>query len=250
MSSRIMLVDDHALFRQGLRSLLSAVPDFTVIGEAADGKVAISEALTLLPDIMIMNVALPGMNGIETTGHIKRRLPRVRVVMLTTFKSDEYLRESLRVGADAYLLKNATCEELILALRSVANGKKYLSPDVSEHLVDGFLNPGRTPESKSPLYNLTRRERSILQLIAEGRSNRTTAEFLSVSPKTVEKHRANLMRKLGLRNSGELMMLAIEMGLIERPGVVSRLLEHRLGTVSTPDGGPNAMGTGGGLAAA
>jgi DNA-binding NarL/FixJ family response regulator len=228
MPLSILLVDDHALFRQGLRALLAGLPSFTVVGEATDGKAAVAEALLLKPDIVIMNIALPGMNGMEATSNIKRRLPAVRVVMLTTFKSDEYLRESLRVGVDGYLLKDTSLEELVMALRSVAGGKKYLSPDVSSHLVDGFLNPGRAAEPNSPLYMLTRRERSILQLIAEGRSNRTTAEFLSVSPKTVEKHRANLMRKLGLRNSGELMMVAVEMGLVERPGVVSRLVESRL----------------------
>jgi DNA-binding NarL/FixJ family response regulator len=227
MPHRILIVDDNHLLRMGLRALLSGVPEFTVVGEALDGKAALTEAMALQPDILLMDIALTGMNGMEVTSHLKRRLPGVRVVILTAFKSDEYLRESLRVGVDGYLLKDATFEELLMALRSVVQGKRYLSPDISSHLVDGFLNPGRPATANSPLQLLTTRERSILQLIAEGRSNRTTAEFLSVSPKTVEKHRARLMQKLGLRNAAELMLVALEMGLIERPGAVSRLVDNR-----------------------
>lgn len=220
---RILIVDDNNLLRQGLRSLLSE--HFVVVGEAADGKAAITQALQLQPDVVLMDISLPGMNGMEATTHIKRRLPEVRVIMLTALKPLEYLRESLRVGVDGYLLKNASYEELLTAVRSVVQGKIYLSPDVSSQLVDGFLHPGQQGEDSSPLKRLTARERSILQLIAEGRTNRTTAEFLSVSPKTVEKHRARLMHKLGLRNAAELTLVALELGLIERPGSVSRLVD-------------------------
>ena len=227
MPTRILIVDSHNLLRQGLGALLSTCPEFIVAGEACDGKTAISEALTLQPDIVLMDIALPGMNGMEVTAHIKRRLPSVRVVILTSLESDEYVRESLRVGADGYLLKGASYDELLAALRSVAQGKKYLSPDVSGRLVDGFLNPSTLATADaSPLRRLSTRERSILQLIAEGRTNRTTAEFLSVSPKTVEKHRARLMHKLGLRNAAELTLVALEIGLIKRPGAVSRLVSE------------------------
>lgn len=228
MPTRIFLADDHHLLRQGLRALLSQQVEFTVVGEAPDGKTALSEALLLQPDIVLMNIALPGMNGMEVTAHLKRRLPTVRVVMLTSYKSEEYLRESLRVGADGYLLKDASYDELLLALRNVGQGRKYLSPAVSGQLVDGFLNPGQRGPGQSPLQRLTSRERSILQLIAEGRTNRSAAEFLSVSPKTVEKHRARLMHKLGLRNAGELLLAALEMGMVERPGTVSRLVDRSL----------------------
>ena len=225
MASRILIVDDHNLLREGLRSLLSQHADFEVVGEASDGKGAVAAAFALVPDIVLMDIALPGMNGMDVTERIKRRLPAVRVIMLTAFKSEEYLRGSLRVGADGYLLKDASADELLLALRCVARGKTYLSPDVSSQLVDGFLNPGKQGESHSPMHRLTGRERSILQLIAEGRTNRAAAEFLNVSTKTVEKHRARLMGKLGLRNAAELMLVALELGLIERPGSVSRLVE-------------------------
>ena len=226
MPQRVFIADDHNLLRQGLRALISQSVDFSVEGEAADGKTALSEVLLHRPDIVLMNVALPGMNGMEVTAQIKRRLPEIRVIMLTSFKSEEYLRESLRVGADGYLLKDASYEELLQALRSVGQGKKYLSPAISGQLVEGFLNPAGAGRSRSPLQQLTSRERSILQLIAEGRTNRTAAEFLSVSPKTVEKHRARLMQKLGLRNAGELLLAAFEMGMVERPGAVSRLVDR------------------------
>jgi DNA-binding NarL/FixJ family response regulator len=228
MSHRVLLVDDHALFRQGLRALMSGQTEFQICGEAADGKSAYDEALAHQPDIVLTDIALPGVDGMQAAGNIKRRMPSVRVVILTSSKSDDHLRQSLKVGVDGYVLKDASYDELIMALRSVVVGKRYLSPDVSGHLVNEYLNPGRSGEAKSPLNVLTNRERSILQLIAEGRSNRTTAEFLSVSTKTVEKHRANLMRKLGLRNSGELMLVAVEMGLISRPGTVSRLVDARI----------------------
>jgi DNA-binding NarL/FixJ family response regulator len=205
MPHRILLVDDHALFRQGLRALMAGQAEFAIVGEAGDGRAAYDEALAHQPEIVLMDIALPGLDGLQAAANIKRRMPTVRVVILTSSKYDE----------------------LIMALRSVVGGKRYLSPDVSGHLVNEYLNPGRNGEQKSPLNVLTNRERSILQLIAEGRSNRTAAEFLSVSTKTVEKHRANLMRKLGLRNSGELMLVAVEMGLVERPGTVSRLVAAR-----------------------
>jgi DNA-binding NarL/FixJ family response regulator len=226
MSTRILIVDENNLLRQGLRSLLSE--HFVVVGEACDGKSAISEAMAVQPEVVLMDIALPGMNGMEVTSHLKRRFPAIRVIMLTSLKSQDYLRESLRAGVDGYLLKNASYEELLTAMRSVVHGKKYLSPDVSAHLVDGFLHPDQVNATHSPLTRLTARERSILQLIAEGRTNRTTAEFLSVSPKTVEKHRARLMHKLGLRNAAELILVALELGLIERPGSVSRLVDDAI----------------------
>ena len=226
MKKRIMIVEDHNLLRQGLRSLVSTLPDFDVVGEARDGKEAERLALSLVPDLIMMDLSMPGMNGIEATAQIKRRLPQVRVIALTAYKTDEYVREALRAGADGYVLKDASYEELVLALRHVAVGKRFLSADVSGHLVDALIStthvvaPATAP---SPWNKLTARERSILKLIAEGRTNRSAAEYLNVSPKTIEKHRASVMRKLGLRNVAELTLVALESGLIERPGAVSRL---------------------------
>jgi len=161
---------------------------------------------------------MPGMNGIEATLLIKQRLPLTRVLVLTVHDSEQYVREALRAGADGYALKDATYEEFINAVQTVASGKKYLSPNVSSHLVDAYLRRSGKPATLDHWDALTSRERSILKLVAEGRTNRMAGEFLNISAKTVEKHRANLMRKLDLHNATELVLAALEMGLIETRG--------------------------------
>lgn len=224
MTIRVLIVDDSHLFRLGLSALISAQEGFTVVAHSRSGKEAVQTSLSAAPDVVLIDIALPGVNGLEVVPHIKRRQPNAKVVMLTNFRTEDYVRAALRAGADGYVLKDASFDELIMALRSVASGKTYLSPDVSCHVVQSFLHPGSTSTKSSPLEVLTHRERSILQLIAEGRTNRSAAEYLSVSPKTIEKHRARLMRKLGLRNASELLLAAMEMGMVERPGTVSRLV--------------------------
>jgi DNA-binding NarL/FixJ family response regulator len=223
MKHRVLIVEDHHLLRQGLRAMVAALPDFDVVGEAKDGREAVRQAVALQPELILMDLSMPNMNGIEATAQVKRRLPQIRVVALTSFRTDEYMREALRAGADGYLLKDASYDEFVIALRSVMAGKKFLSPDVSGQLVDTFVHRGRQAQPDTPWDKLTARERGILKLIAEGRTNRSAAEYLNVSPKTVEKHRASLMRKLGLRNAAELTLAALESGLIERPRTVARL---------------------------
>jgi len=225
MSIRVVLVDDNTLFRLGLSALISSHDDFTVVSHVRTGKEAVQASLSVNPDVVLMDVVLAGSSGLETVAQIKRRQPQVRVVMLTALGTEDYVREALRAGADGYVLKDASIDELLMALRSVALGKHYLSPDVSAHVVNSFLHPPANDGTAKPskLESLTRRERSILQLIAEGRTNRKAAEFLSLSPKTVEKHRANLMHKLGLRSAVELTLVALELGLIDRPFAVARL---------------------------
>jgi DNA-binding NarL/FixJ family response regulator len=223
MSIRVLLVDNNTLFRKGLAALLSAHPDFTVVGDVRSCKEAVQKSLQVDPDVLMTDILLGGVNGLECVAEIKRRQPRVRVILLTTLRAEEHVRAALRIGVDGYVLKDATIEEVQLALRNVARGRKYLSPDVSEHVFDTFLDPQRAQGPVSRLDRLTTRERSILQLVAEGRTNRGAAEFLSVSPKTVEKHRATLMHKLGLRNAAELTLVAIELGLVERPDSLVRL---------------------------
>lgn len=245
MMYRIVIAEDHNLLRQGLRSMISGLPDFTVVGEAHDGKEAVRQAMSLRPDVVLMDLSMPGMNGIEATLQIKQRLANTRVIALTAYKTDEYVREALRAGADGYVLKDGAYDELVMALRSVVTGKKFLSPDVSGHLVNSFLHRTAAPAKVTPWDSLTARERSILKLIAEGRTNRSAAAFLNVSPKTVEKHRASLMRKLGLRNVAELTLVALESGLIEQPGTVRRLFSTGVGA-----GDEEAGGTPPGLAAA
>jgi DNA-binding NarL/FixJ family response regulator len=226
MKKRVLIAEDHNLLRQGLRSLVSTLPDFEVVGEARDGKEAIHQAVALKPELILMDLSMPGMNGMEAASQIKRRMPEVRIIALTAFKTDEYVREALRAGADGYVLKDASYDELVMALRRVSSGKRFLSADVSGRLIDSLLD-GRAPRpstaASGPWEKLTARERSILKLIAEGRTNRTAAEFLNVSPKTIEKHRASVMHKLGLKNVAELTLVALESGLIERPGSVTRL---------------------------
>ena len=242
MTYRIVIAEDHNLLRQGLRSMVGGLPDFAVVGEATDGKEAIRQTLALRPDVVLMDLSMPGMNGIEATLHIKQRLPEVHVIALTAYKTDEYVREALRAGADGYVLKEGAYEELVMALRSVVSGKKFLSPDVSGHLVTTFLHRGSSPARATPWDSLTVRERSILKLIAEGRTNRMAAAFLNVSPKTVEKHRASLMRKLGLRNVAELTLVALESGLIEQPGTVRRLFDGTQGDDPKVGGAPTSFG--------
>jgi len=225
MTIRVLLVDDNNLFRLGLCALISAYDEFTVIAHVRSGKDAVQASLSLKPDVVLMDIVLAGVNGLESVSQIKQRQPGVKVVMLTTLRTEDYVREALRAGADGYLIKDASFDELLMAIRAVANGKHYLSPDVSQHVVQSFLHPESNGAKSSRLEILTRRERSILQLIAEGRTNRTAAQFLNLSPKTVEKHRSNLMHKLGLRNAAELTLVAVELGLIERPFAIARLMK-------------------------
>ncbi|MFC5473639.1 response regulator [Paraherbaspirillum soli] len=218
MSHRVLIVEDHNLLREGLRSMIMRLPDYEVVGEACDGKEAIHNAILLRPDLILMDLSMPGINGIEATAQIKRRMPNVRILALTGYKTDEYVREALRAGADGYALKDSSYEEFVNAIHTVIRGKKFICPDVSVHLIDIILHRGSPAPSSTPWDTLTSRERSIIKLIAEGRTNRMTGQFLNISSKTVEKHRANLMHKLGLKNATELVLLALEMGLIENRG--------------------------------
>ena len=230
MNRKILLADDNNLFRLGLSALLSSNDEFTVIGHLGAGKDAVQAAFSLNPDLVLMDIVLAGVSGLESVTQIKRRQPQVKIVILTSLRTHDCVREALRVGADGYVLKDASLEELLMALRFVSQGKKYLSPEVSGHLVQSFLNPESHGAQSSRLDMLTTRERSILQLIAEGRTNRTAAECLSVSPKTIEKHRSSLMHKLGLRNVAELTMVALELGLIQRSFALTRLMNDSAGS--------------------
>ena len=223
MNIRVLVVDNNNLFRQGLSALIAAQDEFTVVAHLRDGKEAVQACLSSEPDLVLMDIMLSGVNGLESVSQIKRRQPHIKVMMLTAFRTGDYVREALRVGADGYVLKDASFDELLMAMRYVAQGKKYLSPDVSEHVVQSFLHPESKGTQSSRLEILTPRERGILQLIAEGRTNRTAAEFLSVSPKTVEKHRATLMHKLGLRNAGYLERFTVAYQLVRSGHHICRL---------------------------
>ena len=213
---RILIVDDHTLFRAGVRALLTQDPNIEVVGEADNGRDAIRAVGQLAPHLVLMDLSMPSMNGMEAMTEIKRRYPEVRVLVMTLHKSEDYIHASLKAGADGYILKDAMPEEFRVATRSVLAGKTYLSMDVSAKVVTGYLGGGKSSGASSVYDSLTHREREVLKLVAEGKSNKFIAEFLSLSVKTVEKHRSNLMAKLNLHNASELTAYAMEKGLIVR----------------------------------
>ncbi|MDH4109079.1 MAG: response regulator transcription factor [Gammaproteobacteria bacterium] len=213
---RIMIVDDHTIMRDGLQALISGEPGFEVVGTAADGKTAIRNVAALQPDIILMDLTMPGTSGIDAIAHIKRQHPNVKVIALTFHKEDRYIHATLEAGADAYVLKDDSRAELFTALRSVLSGKSYLSPSICDRIVAGYL-AGNDGGSKEPSWEiLTKREREVIKLIAEGHKTRQIAEYLSLSPKTVEKHRTNLMKKLDLHSVSAVTLYAIQNGLISQ----------------------------------
>lgn len=211
----VFLVEDHTLVREGLRALLSLDPRIEVVGESDNGHDAIRLIGSCLPALVLMDLSMPGMNGTEAIREIKLRHPEIRIIVLTVHQTEEYIRVALHAGASGYVLKDATHADLLIAIKSVMEGKTYLSPDVSEKIVVGYLEGG-TVSACSPWEILTHRERVILKLIAEGRQNKNIASYLCISVKTVEKHRSNLMRKLNLHNTAAVTAFAIERQLVTR----------------------------------
>ena len=213
---RIVLAEDHTILREGLRALLTADPDFEIIGEAADGREAVRFVEKQIPDLILMDLSMPRMTGMDAIREIKKRYPQTKIIALTVHKTEEYLRTTLQAGADGYVLKDATHDELMMAIESVLKGKIYLSPGVSGKVVEGYLEGKESRIPPSMLELLSQREREVLKLIAEGYKNKEIATDLCISLKTVEKHRANLMKKLDLHNAAALTAYAIEQGLVER----------------------------------
>jgi DNA-binding NarL/FixJ family response regulator len=211
---RVLIVDDHTLFRAGVRALLTEDPDIEVVGEAENGRDAIRAVGQLAPHLVLMDLTMPKMNGMEAMTEIKRRYTDVRVLVMTLHKTEDYIHAALEAGADGYILKDATQEEFHTAIHSVLAGKTYLSIDVSAKVVTGYLGGGKSTRASSVYDSLTHREREVLKLVGEGKSNKYVAEFLSLSVKTVEKHRSNLMSKLDLHNASGLTAYAMERGLI------------------------------------
>ena len=213
---RILIVDDHTLLRAGLRALLVQDPGLEVVGEAENGRDAIRAVGQLTPDLVLMDLTMPGMNGIEAMTEIKRRYPEVRVLVMTLHAAEDYIHASLKAGADGYILKDATQDEFRIAMRSVLLGKTYLSIDVSAKVVTGYLGGGKNAGGSSIYDSLTHREREVLKLVAEGKTNKIIADYLHLSVKTVEKHRSNLMSKIDVHNASGLTAFAIEKGLLVR----------------------------------
>lgn len=213
--TRILLADDHTLVRAGLRALVEGFEGFEVIAEAGEGREAVRLCRLLEPDIALIDISMPGLNGLDATSLIIRDAPKTRVIILSMHSTENYVLEALRIGAVGYVIKDAAVEELEQALRAIEKGERWLSPAVSHHLLDEYLRMIRgQPATASGLDLLTRRQREILQLIAEGHSTRDIAERLSISIKTAETHRAQIMERLNIRDIAGLTRFAIRVGLI------------------------------------
>jgi DNA-binding NarL/FixJ family response regulator len=213
---QIVLVEDHTILREGLRSLLHAHGNLEVIGEAADGRSGIRLILSKKPDLVLMDLSMPKMNGFEAIREIKKTEPGIKIIALTVHNTEEYILMTLQAGADGYVLKDTTHDELIMAIRQVLSGKRFLSPSVSGKVIAGYLEGKKNAAPQTQMDTLTQREREVLKLIAEGYKNKDVANFLCISLKTVEKHRANLMRKLDLHNTSALTLYAVERGIVAR----------------------------------
>jgi len=210
----IMLVEDEQVVRRGLVHLLNFEPDIEVIAEAGDGREAIRKANALKPDVVVMDISMPGLNGIEATRQIRQQHPDVEVVVLTNHPDEEYVFKLLKVGAMGYVLKTAAPEDLVNAVRSVLRGETYLSPSVQSLVVRQYVQRTDSDQQPDSLETLTNREREVLQLVAEGHSNAEIAEILVLSENTVGVHRNNLMKKLDLHNVGDVIHYAIQKGVI------------------------------------
>jgi DNA-binding NarL/FixJ family response regulator len=211
---KIIIAEDHTILRDGLRALLSTQKEFEVIGEAGDGREAIRVADKLEPDLMLIDLSMPKLNGMEAIHEIKRRNPQIKVIALTVHKNEEYILAALEAGANGYVLKDASQGELFMAIQYVMAGKKYLSPSISEKIVEVFLENRQEGKEFSAWDTVTSREKEILKLIAEGYKNKDIADHLFISIKTVEKHRSNLMKKLDLHNTAALTTYAIEKKIV------------------------------------
>jgi DNA-binding NarL/FixJ family response regulator len=208
---RVMLAEDHALVRAGIRALLDTLPDVSVVAEAGDGREAMRLARDERPDIVLMDISMPLMNGLEAAERIRKEFPEIKVIIVSMHANEEYVWHALRTGAAGYLLKGANASELEVALAAVARGETYLSPSVSKVLADYIHHVGAEPTS---LGRLTPRQREVLQLIAEGQTNREIATLLGISIKTVETHRSQLMETLDIHDVAGLVRFALRVGLI------------------------------------
>jgi len=213
---RVVIAEDYTILREGLRALLSSDPIFEIVGEAADGREAIQCVERLKPALVLMDLSMPRMNGMDAIREIKKRSSATKILVLTVHRAEEYILATLKAGADGYILKDSTRSELMMAVKSVLGGKHFISPGISEKVIEGYLDGRKILKTRTSWDTLTHREREILKLIAEGYKNKKIADLLCISVKTVEKHRANLMQKLDLHSTSALTTLALEKGLVSR----------------------------------
>ncbi len=216
--TKVIIVEDHKLFREGLKSILSDKAGLEVVGEAGDGLEAIRTVKKCQPDIMLLDLSMPKMNGISVMREIKSQFPEIKIMALTIHESDQYVLEAFEAGADGYCLKDAGRNELMVAVESVLQGKRYISPSVSDNVLEGYLTGRKKLKSKTSWDTITQREREVLKLLGEGYQNKEISDMLHISVKTVEKHRANIMNKLDLHNAAALTAFAIDHGLVTKKG--------------------------------
>jgi DNA-binding NarL/FixJ family response regulator len=211
---RLLLGDDHTLVRQGLRKILEEKPEWQVIAEAGDGREAVRQAMALRPDVSILDIGMPVLNGIEATRQIVRRRPESLILMLSMHADEPYITRALQAGAKGYLLKDSLAKDLLGAVATVATGKAFFSPSIARTMLDDYVRRVSTATVADPYDTLSEREREIFQLVAEGHSNKDVAQILSISPATVETHRARILDKLDVHNTAELVLYAVRRGVI------------------------------------
>jgi DNA-binding NarL/FixJ family response regulator len=214
MLIRVVLADDHSVVRQGLRAWLERSGYIQVVGEAADGREAVAMAEELQPDVVVMDIAMPMLNGIDATAQIMRRNPETKVIILSMHADESYILRALGAGAKGYLLKESTEADVLPAVRSVTDGKPYFTPSIARVLLEDYMRMLKQNELQDSYELLTEREREVLQLLAQGKSNKEVAQILDLSPHTIDSHRTNLMQKLNLHNTAEIVLYAVRKGII------------------------------------
>jgi two-component system response regulator NreC len=212
---RIMLADDHTIVRQGLARLLEDKPELKIVGEAINGRKAVEKALELKPDVIIMDIAMPFMNGIEATKRIKKQLPKTKILILSMYSHEHYIHNLLETGVSGYLLKDSSGRDIIKAIHAAMNDETFLSPTISKMVVNSYLSPRKSSSREERFKLLTNREREVFQLIAEGHSTRQISEMLFVSVSTVKTHRSKIMEKIGIESPLQLVHCAIKLGLVD-----------------------------------
>ncbi len=211
---RVLIADDHAVLRDGLKALVSAQPDMEIVGEAENGRATYERAKELMPDVVLMDISMPELNGVQATELLKRDCPHTKILVLTAYKDKGYLDRLLKVGASGFILKLSAAEELIGAIRLVAEGKTYLDPQMVDRIAEGYIR-SKTLKGEVRQRELTAREEEVLRLIAQGYSNKEISTQLKIAVKTVESHKANLMQKLELRSRTEIVRYAVRQGWLQ-----------------------------------